>query len=274
MLTVFPNIALGATTTAGRSVLSHRESSFPSTQVSPAAASSRRVAQRLNFSVRNVRSSPSRIGGFARGDACFSNPQDAQRPMALLPVPANETGSQELETQAIGLMNTLEDRPTFFVYVPAMGVQKGEFTLWSDDQTELLTEKTVTLPEQAGVVALTLPEEIVLEPGDTYYWTLEVLCNEDDRSRNAFVEGLVQRVTPDTALVEQLQQALPRDRPALYADAGYWYETLSSLAQLRYENPADTSLQAEWENLLDSVNLDTAADAPLAPPPPSEPAPQ
>jgi hypothetical protein len=171
-------------------------------------------------------------------------------------------------------MSSIEDRPTFFVYVPAMGVQKGEFTLWSDDQTELLTEKTVPLPEQAGVIALTLPEEIVLEPGDTYYWTLEVLCNDDDRSRNAFVEGLVQRVTPDASLVSQLSTASPKDRPALYANAGLWYETIASLAQLRYENPTDASLQSEWENLLNSVNLDAIAGAPLAPLPSSETAPQ
>jgi hypothetical protein len=241
----------------------------PSTQVSPATSSPRRVAQRLNFSSRNIRSSPRRMGGFAGGVAC----QNDQRPVALLPIPASAVNNSPQGTRVIGLMDTVADRPTFFVYVPAMGVEKGEFTLWSNDQTELLTEKTVTLPEQAGVIALNLPEEITLEPGDTYYWTLEVLCNEDDRSRNYYVEGLVQRITPEAALAARLEQAPPRDRPALYANAGLWYETLSSLAQLRYENPADISLQADWENLLDSVNLTTVADAPLAPLSPSEPTP-
>lgn len=260
MLTIFPTLAYGTTATATRS-------SSPSTQISPATSSPRRVAQRLNFSSRNIRSSPSRIGGFARGESCQSD----QRPVALLPIPANAVSNSTQGTQVIGFMDTAADRPTFFVYVPAMGVEKGEFTLWSNDQTELLTEKTVLLPEQAGVIALNLPEEITLEPGNTYYWTLEVLCNEDDRSRNYYVEGLVQRVIPEAALVAQLEQASPRDRPALYANAGLWYETLSSLAQLRYENPADASLQADWENLLGSVNLTPVADAPLTPLPSLEP---
>lgn len=258
MLTVFPNLAYSATTMAERS-------SSPSAQASPV----RRVAQRLNFSSRNIRSSPSRIGGFARGESC----QNAQRPVALLPIPASAVNNSPQGIRPIGFTDTVADRPTFFVYVPAMGVEKGEFTLWSNDQTELLTEKTVMLPEQAGVIALTLPEEITLEPGNTYYWTLEVLCNEDDRSRNYYVEGLVQRVTPEAALTAQLEQAPPRDRPALYANAGLWYETLASLAQLRYENPADISLQADWENLLNSVNLTPVAEAPLAPLPPAEPTP-
>jgi len=220
------------------------------------------IAQRLNFRVDNIRTSPSRIGGFARGDACFRDSAEAQRPIALFPITAEETVPGEA-TAPIGVATTVEAHPTFFVYVPELGVDNGEFTLWSEDQSDVLAIKNIQLPAQAGVIPIAVPEDVSLEVGKTYYWTLEVLCNEDDRSRNTFVEGLVQRVPPTATLVSRLEQVEPRDRLFLYVNAGLWYEALTTLAQLRTQDPTDTSLQADWETLLDSANLDGVADAPL-----------
>jgi len=244
-LTLLPGLAYGATP-GGSSA-------------SSAASSSRRTAGSLDFSVDNIRSSPRRINGFVRGGGpCPSNTAQAEPPIALLPaLPADE----------IALAETVQAHPTFFVYIPEITVDTGEFTLWSEDLSDILVLKEVPLPQQAGVIPISVPEEVTLEPGVTYYWSLEVLCNEEDRSRNAFVDGLVQRVTPETDLEAQLAEVEPRDRPALYASAGFWYETIAALAQLRYEDPFDPSLEADWESLLDSVNLEDVANAPLLLPP-------
>lgn len=228
---------------------------------SPHVVPSLQIAQRLTFRVPNITGSPSRIGGFARGEACFTDSINAQRPIALIPLPSEQTNPP-----LVPLAKTVEAHPTFFVYLPNMGVATGEFVVWSEDQSNILTEQRIPLPQEAGVIPVRVPEALTLETGITYYWTLEVLCNEDDRSRNAVVEGLVQRIEPETTLLSQLNQAQPRDRPSLYANAGYWYETLASLAKLRYDNPADVTLQADWESLLESVNLDGVAEAALLEP--------
>ena len=51
--------------------------------------------------------------------------------------------------------------------------------------------------------------------------------------------------------------------PALYAQAGIWYEALATLAELRRSKPNDSVLISAWESLLQSVGLDTVAKEPI-----------
>ena len=53
----------------------------------------------------------------------------------------------------------------------------------------------------------------------------------------------------------QLDTATPRELPLLYANAGIWHETLTTLVKLRQENPRDTELENYWINILNSVGL-------------------
>jgi hypothetical protein len=78
-------------------------------------------------------------------------------------------------------------------------------------------------------------------------------------------EGQIERVEPNPNLVAQLKTASPRDRAALYAEAGIWYDAVNSIAQLRRSSPNDTAIAADWAELLKSVGLDTISQKPLIP---------
>ena len=234
------------------------------------------VAQRLRFPVENVESSRGRTGGFARGDACFANPLEAQPPVALVPVltpdMAEASGAAAGEAQ-MGLAKTVEAHPSLYIFVPAIGVEQAQFILETEDQSQVLLETVVPLPAESGILQVTVPESVVpLEVGETYAWALMLLCNTSDFSRNALAEGLIQRVPADASLTAQINQADLRDRPAAYANAGIWYDALESLAQLRYADPTNNSLQADWVSLLNSVNLGAIANEPLLAPIPVTPA--
>ncbi|MCC3431376.1 MAG: DUF928 domain-containing protein, partial [Microcoleus sp. PH2017_03_ELD_O_A] len=48
-----------------------------------------------------------------------------------------------------------------------------------------------------------------------------------------------------------------------YAKNGIWYDTISTLAQMRRQAPDDPMLKAEWTQLLNSQKLESIAYKPL-----------
>ena len=162
----------------------------------------------------------------------------------------------------IGL--TMRARPTFFVYVPPTSAKSAEFVL-QDDQDNDVYRTTVELSGTPGVVSLSLPETApALKVDQDYLWYFSVVCQPNDRLKDVFVSAWVQRVKPDKKVTDSLKRAIPRDRPAIYADASLWYDTISSLADLRRSNSRDTTLTNEWSELLDFVGLKKIAKEPLS----------
>lgn len=187
--------------------------------------------------------------GGTRGNGCTAG----EAPLtALLP----GTSTPGLTTAA---------SPTFFFYLPENSAEGAEFVLY-DEKSEAIYEKQVTVPTTEGVVSISIPtdpEVPELKVEGNYYWTFALVCNYDDRATDEYVQGQIQRVELSPDLTMEIENASDRDRVALYADAGIWYDTLTTLAQLRRENPTDPLLERNWVDLLQSVGLDKIAREPL-----------
>lgn len=161
---------------------------------------------------------------------------------------------------------TTDQYPTFFFHVPPTTAKTAEFVLQNENKQQVYRTK-LRLTGQPGVTSFQLPAVATsgLATGKNYRWFFSVICNEaaPDKSGNPFVMGWMQRVSPSPALVQQLRQANPRDRVALYQQSGFWYEAVSTLAQLRRSAPLDAALATDWANLLRSAGLDRVATEPL-----------
>lgn len=162
---------------------------------------------------------------------------------------------------------TVAKYPTFFIYVPQSSKQTAVFTLLDEDR-KIVYETRVTLPSQAGVVSFSLPDTGTLTPlkvGKPYQWYFSIVYDLDNRSQDHLVQGWIQRVEPSPDLTRKLEQAASKNRPALYAAAGIWHETLATLAELRRSTPNDATLAQQWEELLKSkaVGLNDIAKEPL-----------
>jgi len=219
------------------------------------------LQRRLRFSVRGLRPSRGLRGGAARG-GCLSG-TDGLKPI-VPPVVS------EQEKDKVYSVSTIAAHPKFFVYIPQTSAQKAEFIISDNNENEIVKEK-FALTGTPGVIAFSLPSNATpLEVGKTYKWSLEILCeagNINDPAsvdRNPFVQGEVERIQPPATLVN-IGKVAPSERPDLYAQSQVWYESISSLAELQYANPQDLRLKKDWEDLLNSVNLDTVAEAPLLP---------
>jgi hypothetical protein len=198
-----------------------------------------------------------------------------------------QPGDMAALSPAANLGLTTANQPRFFWYLPKTRAKQAEFVLYKADaqaidklldsnlesqikqvaQTKLYS-KTFDLPKQIGIMSVSLPktgsgEMSALETGQYYRWTLSLICDANNRKRDIQVEGWVQRVPPNADLTSQLQKADDRKRVALYANNGYWYDTLNTLAELRCANPKDTNLVNSWSILLKSVKLDSIANQPL-----------
>ena len=211
----------------------------------------------LRFKVPDVRGSRNLEPGAARGQ-CSPEGISAVVP----PKPAT------MRAREIPVELTLSDRPKFFVHVSPTTAKTALFLL-RNEAGDILLEKTLNLPPASnGIISYTLPTDFVgLQVDETYRWRFTLLCDPTggDRSGDPVASGVIKRVAPSPEVAQQLQSATDKQRVIIYADNGYWHNTLQTLAELRAENPNDMTLRRDWEELFKSVGLNELTNKPLIP---------
>ena len=200
--------------------------------------------------------------GRRRGGASRGQCPEVEKPLtALVPATRKPLGEGQGSVESVwGL--TVSERPTLWFYVPYSLTPKFpiEFVL-NDEQENYVYRASVTVSQsQPGVIKLTLPPTVTLETGRMYHWYFLIDCKPD-----VDVHGWIRRIPLNPTLASQLQQSTPKERVALYANEGIWYDALTTLAELRIANPQDTSLMNDWASLLQSVGLDAISREPLVP---------
>lgn len=149
-------------------------------------------------------------------------------------------------------------------YVPKNTAKVLEFVL-QDSSGDLLYQATFRTNGQAGVITINLPTNSSLpslEVGKEYIWSFSIVCDQELEA-NPTVEGTIKRLQPNQQLITQLAASEGRERVVYFAKNGYWQDALVTLAQLRQQNPTDSSLKADWEQLLKAVGLEAIASEPL-----------
>lgn len=157
---------------------------------------------------------------------------------------------------------TVRERPTFLFYVPYNQTSAtGEFVLQDAEDNDIY-RSAVSLPQAPGIVRLQLPPESApLAVDKMYRWYFKVRCSQNMTSP-VFVEGWVQRVNLHPAIANQIASATSlQQQVALYAENGIWYDTAAILAQMRVQHLEDATSKADWQNLLETVDLSTLASA-------------
>lgn len=195
---------------------------------------------------------PSRTtGGGRRGDSLC--PQDAKTSTQSLIAlsPSSEPGA------------TSVNYPTFFVSVPPTRAQRVEFSLF-DQNRRGIYQTTFALTGTPGIIRFTLPSNApALMVGSVYTWVFALICDPADRRRDRPTAGAIRYTPLNLAQRQQIERATPRERVALYRQAGIWYETISLLVEQQRSQPTDPTLATAWKTLLQSGGLDPAALQPV-----------
>ncbi|MEH2084321.1 MAG: DUF928 domain-containing protein [Nostoc sp.] len=195
-----------------------------------------------------------RVGGGKRG--CESMDKQLatskQKQLTAL-VPVYQFPNAEL---VFGLTTT--SHPTFWFYVPYhVATVSAEFVL-QNEAGETIYQSPISLSGTPGVVRFSLPSTTSpLEIGKRYRWYFNTYCNLQQSP--VFVNGWVKRVEQNSVLKSQLETATPKQRVALYATNGIWYDSLTALAELHRLDPKHSN----WASMLQAVGLNSIASEPI-----------
>ena len=88
-----------------------------------------------------------------------------------------------------------------------------------------------------------------------YKWEVKLQSKDNNPMMGLKLKtsGWVEKVAVDNV---DTQNQGDWDKLNTLAEAGIWHDTLDTLADLKLANPNDESIQAEWNQLLESVGLE------------------
>jgi hypothetical protein len=182
-----------------------------------------------------------RIGGGTRGN---------QRDVFILSVLAPDHS---------GL--TISEEPSLYWYISKSTSLPIELTLMDPQGVQPMLETRIPDPIQAGVHRIRLADyKIRLAPGVAYRWFVAVVPNADRRSKDILAGGAVERIEIPAELKAKLAKAEKSELPAIYAEAGLWYDTLAAISELIEAAPQDQALRHQRAALFSQVGLTGIAE--------------
>ena len=153
---------------------------------------------------------------------------------------------------------TVSGHPTFMWHVSAPAPMS--FALVEPGVAKPVLEKQLKV-EKAGIVQLDLPQEIPqFVEGKEYRWTVSIVCDENNPSENIYARSWVKRVSITPSLKQKLAVATQeRERAAVYAQNGVWYDASATIYKASQKAPRDHSTSEYLTKLLQQVGLSNIA---------------
>ncbi len=150
---------------------------------------------------------------------------------------------------------TASDHPTVWVAVPRTTAKTLEFSLF-DAQQNGIYQVNVPIDSPTDMVKIAVPPTVAaLISGQSYTWTAALVCNPQRRTEDWVATGTLHKQTPTAEFQRQVSKASSEQQMKLYAQAGYWYETINALVELRRSQPTDPKLATTWSDLLKIAGL-------------------
>jgi hypothetical protein len=225
-------------------------------QGAPSQATGGASRGNILFKPAKGQSAPLRAAGGASRTGRYDltemgNPTGAAGPAALMAMlPQSYTG------------NTISERPTLMVYLPASGAKSASFSL-KNAMGKTLYEKNLTVSGNAEVMAIALPADApALAVGQSYQWYVGLQVEGEINPNTPFVDGWIQRVEPSMKVAAALQQPDLLKQAEVLGSEGIWYDCAHKLASLRASAPSET-LNKEWSDLLGTVGLQDVSMMPV-----------
>ena len=158
---------------------------------------------------------------------------------------------------------TTQEKPTIYWFASQPIDNPVEITITStaslQDAAKPVLEIALQPPVAKGIHAFRLADHgVALKPGVEYQWFVAVVRNPAQRSKDVVAGGTIKRVE-DSALQAQIQQASPAQRPALYAQAGIWYDAIDQISTQISADQTNRQLHERRAELLEQVDLRDAA---------------
>jgi len=157
---------------------------------------------------------------------------------------------------------TVSDQPRLYWYISKPTTHPVELTVIERNAVSPLLEQVVPGPGREGIQAIRLADYGVhLRRGVQYRWFVTLVTDQDQRSKDILAGGIITLVAASPELQEKLKRADGSETPAVFAEAGIWYDALSSLTGLIESAPGSAAgLIQERASLLSQVGLAEPAE--------------
>jgi hypothetical protein len=189
----------------------------------------------------------------------------AYKPPAESQVPRRVGGSQRGNTSDLPLVSvlapdhlglTVSEQPVLYWYLSASTAARIELALVVPGRPAPLVER-VAGGDRAGIQAFR--PGVTLEPGVQYEWSVAVVVDPAQRSRDVFTAGAIMRVAASPALATRLASNAQEARAGVFAEAGIWYDALASMSSDIDSHPDDRAKRERRAASLDQAGLAEAA---------------
>lgn len=155
---------------------------------------------------------------------------------------------------------TAHEQPTLYWFASESVAIPAELTIVRDGVVQPLLELTLAPPLQPGIHALRLKERGVrLEPDVAYQWFVALVVDPAQRANDIVAGGEIQRVSLPSGLRAKVRAADKPDLPAVYAEAGLWYDAMEEFSELIRSRPGDSRLRQQRAVLFEQIGLTEAA---------------
>ena len=211
------------------------KSPIPSPATSPTAASTR-LFYKPPAASGNI---PTRVSGGARGEAV-----DA----VLITLVPNHVAL------------TTQSQPSLFWFQSKPAKAKFELTVVEPKKPKPLLSLTAAEADKPGIHRVKLAKyKVELQPDVAYEWSVAIVPDAENRSRDVIAKGVIKRINPPGDLANRVAQMGDLERAAAYAQAGIWYDAFESVSNAIEADPGNASLHAQRASLLQQVGLSEAA---------------
>ncbi|ACK73866.1 protein of unknown function DUF928 (plasmid) [Gloeothece citriformis PCC 7424] len=123
------------------------------------------------------------------------------------------------------IAQTVSQNPSLFFFLLNQESVEAKFTLAEIDGRSAILEKNLKL-NKPGVNSIKVPENVQLELGKAYIWTITLICNRERPSENPEFQALIKRVNvPSPQELKKLNTL--REKSRFYALHGIWYDALA-----------------------------------------------
>lgn len=155
---------------------------------------------------------------------------------------------------------TTHAQPSLFWFQSKPAKAKLELALVEPKKAKPVLALTSGSANQVGIHRIKLAShKIELQPDVLYQWTVAIVPDAENRSKDVIAQGVIKRVSSPSGLDEKVENASDSEKAAMYAEAGIWYDALEAISNAIDAHPEDASLREERASLLKQVGLPQAA---------------
>ena len=160
---------------------------------------------------------------------------------------------------------TTQEQPSLFWYQSKPAAVKFELTLLQENKVKPLVQVTAERSLNAGIQRVRLSDHgVKLAPGVEYQWVVALIADPENRSKDLVASGMIKRTEASADLQKSIAAANPESLAGVYAEAGIWYDALSTISDRIDADPQNKSLQESRADLLRQGGLKGAVVSPLA----------